>query len=83
MLLALQADIYAVTPLQVWDCRSLERDVTFHSRLTYSSQVSAIAKTWPWVLLGGGALNAIPLQGQLYSSARRFWDMQNQAGGSW
>jgi len=25
--------------LQVWDCRSLEKDVTFHSRLTYSSQV--------------------------------------------
>lgn len=30
--------------LQVWDCRRLEKDVSFRSRLTYASQ-GAVPKT--------------------------------------
>lgn len=34
-------------PLQVWDCRRLEKDVSFRSRLTYTAQVGG------WVVPAG------------------------------
>ncbi len=37
-------------PLQVWDCRRLEKDVSFRSRLTYTAQVKS---AFSWV---GGRL---------------------------